>query len=132
MTKYTNYLRFQSVLLRITICLHWHFNRKNIFFAVFYSKQIIILTRFVHHSCRFNGDGGQVSLNLSCYLRFFFSAAITDRTICDHLRAPELFKASINATGEHHHMTAYKCRNFEKFKVICCYIIFYVLYLFCI
>nr|CAB3264979.1 pancreatic lipase-related protein 2-like [Phallusia mammillata] len=42
--------------------------------------------------------------------------AVTDMTMCDHLRAPMLFKHSINATGPENEMDGYKCDSFEKFK----------------
>jgi len=60
----------------------------------------------------------------------FYFAAITDTTVCDHLRAPELFKASINATEKGKHLMGYKCQNYEKFKVsACCWIALHFFYL---
>ncbi|XP_002130573.2 pancreatic lipase-related protein 2 [Ciona intestinalis] len=43
-------------------------------------------------------------------------SAVTDSTTCDHVRATQLFKESINATGSEHFMSAYRCDSYEKFK----------------
>jgi len=47
--------------------------------------------------------------------RRFSIAAVTDSTVCDHLRATELFKYSIKATE--HSFNAYKCESWDKFQV---------------
>ena len=62
-----------------------------------------------------NGGADQTGCN-SWTKESTWISAITDTTVCDHLRAPELFKASINATEKGKHTIGYKCQSYDKFK----------------
>jgi len=59
-----------------------------------------------------NGGQAQTGCHNSSPIRNFMKT-VTDITTCDHLRAPQLFKASINTTTP---LMGYRCPSYEHFK----------------